>query len=79
MSTPFPSLLNTQSCDYSCSLFMFMLELAPEIETDMFTVLTCVLHLLTVFFHITTFYWMFIEGKEIVSKNYAHVTVGGTS
>ena len=58
---------------------MFMLELAPEIETDMFTVLTCVLHLLTVFFHITTFYWMFIEGKEIVSKNYAHVTVGGTS
>ena len=47
---------------------MFMLiELAPEIETDMFTVVTCILHLLTVFFHITTFYWMFIEGKEIVS------------
>ena len=41
-------------------------ELAPEIETDLFTVVTCVLHLLTVFFHITTFYWMFIEGRNLI-------------
>lgn len=47
---------------FSWIITIIITELAPEIETDMFTVVTCVLHLLTVFFHITTFYWMFIEG-----------------
>ena len=34
-------------------------------QTEMFTFITCLLHLLTSFFHIATFYWMFIEGEYL--------------
>lgn len=43
------------------SITLLITEAQP-IHTDLFTSIICLLHVLTSFFHITKFYWMFIEG-----------------